>query len=90
MLVCECEELFTLTPLFPIIILMLTNPLLQAKYEAQMRLDKEANHDLKQYVENSHRKVAELARKYGFTIRYGKIEVGYSEAEPEELTLESA
>jgi len=69
---------------------MLTNPLLQAKYDAQMRLDKEANHDLKLYVENSHRKVAELARKYGFTIRYGEIEVGYSKTESEELTLEPA
>ncbi|GEM_PF-5714368 len=65
------QELFTLTPQFQIIILMFTNPLLQAKNEAQMRLDTEANHDLKQYVENSYRKVAELTRKYGFTIRYG-------------------
>jgi hypothetical protein len=56
---------------------MLTSPLLQAKYEAQIRLDKEANHDIRQYVENSHRHVAELARKYGLTIQYGEIKGDY-------------
>jgi hypothetical protein len=69
---------------------MLTSPLLQAKYETQIRLDKEANHDIRQYVENSHRNVAELARKYGVTIQYGEIEAGYWEPEHEELTLEPA
>jgi hypothetical protein len=58
---------------------MLTNPILQAKYEAQMRLDKKANHDIREYVANSRRTVLELARKYGLTIRYGQIKGGYLE-----------
>ncbi len=70
---------------------MLTNPLLQAKYDAQIRLDKEANHDIKQYVENSHRNVAELARKYGLKIRYGEITGDYWEPPIfDELTLQNA
>jgi hypothetical protein len=60
---------------------MLTNPLLQAKYEAQMRLDEKANHDIKRYVENSRQAVLELASKYGLTIRYGEINGGYLEPE---------
>ncbi|MEK7728066.1 MAG: hypothetical protein AAB354_06590 [candidate division KSB1 bacterium] len=58
---------------------MLTNPLLQAKYDAQMRLDEKANHDIKRYVENSQQAVLELARKYDLTIRYGEIKGGYLE-----------
>jgi hypothetical protein len=72
---------------------MLTSPLLQAKYEAQMRLDKEANHDIRQYVENSRRHVAELARKYGLTIRYGEIKGNKREPSVpvlEELALQNA
>lgn len=71
---------------------MLTNPLLQAKNEAQIRLDKMANHDLKQYVANAHRNVLELAQKYGLTIRYGEIKISYLEAEQKdnELALEPA
>ncbi|MEK7729443.1 MAG: hypothetical protein AAB354_13595 [candidate division KSB1 bacterium] len=57
----------------------LTNPLLQAQYEAQMRLDERANHAIKCYVENSHQAVLELASKYGLTIRYGEINGGYLE-----------
>jgi len=63
---------------------MLTNPLLQAKYEAQICLDKKANHDIRQYVANSHRTVLELARKFGLTIRYGEITGGYLEPAYEE------
>lgn len=64
---------------------MLTNPLLQAKYEAQMRLDEKANHDLKIYFKNSHQAVRELAQKYGLTIHYGKITGGYMEPENEAM-----
>ncbi len=64
---------------------MLTNPLLQAKYETQMRLDEKAQHDIRQYVENSHRTVLELARKHGLTIRYGEIKGGYLEPVHEKL-----
>jgi len=64
---------------------MLTNPLLQAKYDAQMRLDKKANYDIGEYVANSHQAIPELARKFGLTIRYGEITGGYLEPAYEEF-----
>ncbi len=69
---------------------MITNPLLQAKYEAQMRLDEKANHDIKRYVANSQQTVWELAQKYGLTIRYGEIKGGYLEPEYESKVLDES
>jgi len=50
---------------------MITNELLQMKYDTQKRQDEEAQHDLKRYVEITHRNVQEAALKYGITLKYG-------------------
>ncbi len=51
---------------------MITNPLLEAKYEAQKRLALETNHDLQNYNEIFKRTRLEIKRKYGLTFRYAK------------------
>ena len=56
---------------------MITNPILHEKYKTQKYLDEKANHDLKQYVENSHRNVLDMAKEYGFDIKYEAINGGF-------------
>ncbi len=50
---------------------MITNELLQMKYDTQRKQDQEAGHDLKRYVEITHRNVQETALRYGITLKYG-------------------
>ena len=58
---------------------MITNPLLEEIYATQRRLDKKAGHDIRKYAENAHLNVLEMAKKYGFKLKYGKIKGGYLE-----------
>lgn len=55
----------------------MTNPLLEAKYKVQKKLDEEAQHDIKEYAKNSHRIVGEVEALYGFKFNYGPIEDGF-------------
>ena len=50
---------------------MITNELLKVKYETQKKQDQEAQHDLKRYVEITHRNIQEIAARYGLKLRYG-------------------
>jgi hypothetical protein len=59
---------------------MMTNPLLEIKYQTQKQLTKEAQHDTVKYVENSHRIVREVEAQYGIKFNYGAREGG--EIEP--------
>ena len=65
---------------------MIESALLKEKYETQKRLDKQANHDLKQYFRNAHHNVKELAEKLGLEIRYGDIKGGFLTPVHEEST----
>jgi len=56
---------------------VITNPILKEKNKIQKDLDKKANHDLKQYIEDSHRNVIDMAKKYGVIIKYEKIKGSY-------------
>ena len=58
---------------------MMTNPLLEIKYQTQKQLTKEAQHDLVKYVENSHRIVREAEAQYGIKFNYGAREGGETE-----------
>ncbi len=60
---------------------MITNDLLQAKYEAQRRLDEAAEHDLTRYIENAHKIALETEKKYGLTFKYGNIEGQHLESQ---------
>ena len=55
---------------------MITTPLLETKYEVQRALDDEANHDLTEYVKNSHRIVLDTEKEFGVKFQYGKIAGG--------------
>lgn len=56
---------------------MIKSVLLKEKYEAQKRLDDQANHDLKQYFTNEHHNVEELSKKFGLDIQYEDIKGGF-------------
>ncbi len=47
----------------------------------QKRLDEKANQNLKEYVENAHRHVQEMAET-GFTVQYGTRTGGYEHVSP--------
>jgi hypothetical protein len=49
---------------------MITNPLLEAKYEAQRRLAEQAGHDLRKYPEIYPQIFEKLEKKYGRKLRY--------------------
>ncbi len=51
-------------------------------YTTQKRLDEKANQNLKEYVENAHRHVQEMAETYGFTVQYGTRIGGYEHVSP--------
>jgi len=53
---------------------MITNPILEAKYKVQKKLDEEAQHDIKEYAKNSHRIVGEVEALYGIKFNYGPME----------------
>lgn len=56
---------------------MIIQIMLNDIYATQKRLDEEAHHNLKEYVENAHRYVQEMAETQGFTLRYGTRIGGY-------------
>ena len=51
---------------------MITNPLLEAKYEAQRRLSEQADHDLQKYPEIYQHIFEKLEQKYGRKFRYAR------------------
>jgi hypothetical protein len=59
---------------------MMTNPILEIKYQIQKQRTEEAQHDIAKYVENSHRIVCEVEAQYGIKFNYGAREGG--EVEP--------
>ncbi len=56
---------------------MFLNDLLIEKYKTQKRLDEMANHDVRQYFENSHRTILEISKKYNLKIEYGELQGGF-------------
>lgn len=56
---------------------MITNPILKEKYNSQKRLNEKANNDLRTYFINSHRNVSEMAKKYGFKLKFIDKTGGY-------------
>ena len=55
---------------------------LEGIYTTQQRLDEQAHQNLKDYVENAHRHVQEMAETYGFTLQYGIRSGGYETVSP--------
>jgi len=60
---------------------MITNDLLKTKYETQKRLDQEAQHRLRKYVEISHRNVQRIATDYGLKLKYRIPSIARSKVE---------
>ncbi len=58
------------------------NSILDDIYTTQKQLDEEAHHSLKEYVENTHRHVQDLAKTYGFTLQYETRIGGYEIISP--------
>jgi hypothetical protein len=52
---------------------MITNELLEAKYQAQRILAEQGGQDLRSYVQHVHQIVQHTERKYGLKFRYGRI-----------------
>lgn len=52
---------------------MLDNPLLEAKYNVQKKLNEKAEDDLTKYVEYIHHIVKEMSREYEIQFTYGKL-----------------
>ena len=50
---------------------MIINDLLVEKYRVQKALDKETNHDISKYVEETHARVKKLSKKYNLNFKYG-------------------
>jgi hypothetical protein len=55
---------------------MMTNPVLETKYRTQRQLDEEAEHDVRNYMKNSHQIASEVKRQYGFKFKYGSLQGG--------------
>lgn len=49
---------------------MITNPLLEEKYRVQRELTEEAGNDVRKYMENIQRIVAEAEAEYGVEFKY--------------------
>lgn len=49
---------------------MITNPLLEEKYRVQRELTKESGNDVREYMENIKRIVAEAKDQYGVDFEY--------------------
>lgn len=49
---------------------MITNPLLEEKYRVQRELTEEAGSDVRKYMENIQRIVAEAEAEYGVEFKY--------------------
>lgn len=56
---------------------MISNHLLEAKYEAQKQLELESGHNLKKYVHITSQIVKEVENEYGLKFKYGTIQGGY-------------
>jgi len=57
---------------------MMINPLLEAKYKVQRKLDEEARHNITEYAKNSHRIVIDVEEQYGVKFKYGLLQGGHS------------
>ena len=53
---------------------MITNHLLEAKYQIQKQLAAESGHDIRTYIKNVHKIVEESEKKYGLKFKYGSIQ----------------
>jgi hypothetical protein len=51
---------------------MIINHILKEKYNSQKRLNKKADNDLRKYIYNSDRNVAELVKKYNLQLKFSK------------------
>lgn len=60
---------------------MITNDLLKTKYETQKRLDQEAQHSLRKYVELGHGTVQKIADDYGLKLKYRSPTIARSKVE---------
>ena len=60
---------------------MITNDLLKTKYETQKRLDQEAQHSLRKYVEISHKNVQRIAADHGLKLKYATPSIARSKVE---------
>ena len=52
---------------------MLTNELLEAKYQAQRVLAEQGGPDLRSYAQHVHQVVRRTERQYGLQFRYGRV-----------------
>jgi len=52
---------------------MLTNELLEAKYQAQRVLAEQGGQDLRSYAQHVHQVVRRTERQYGLRFRYGRV-----------------
>ena len=59
---------------------MIMNELLREKYRVQKAMDEKANHNLAQYVANTHARITEIETKYGVKFKYGKPVLSLPEA----------
>jgi hypothetical protein len=50
---------------------MIINDLMAEKYKLQKALDKETNHDISKYVEETHLRVKKLSQQYSLNFTYG-------------------
>lgn len=58
---------------------MITNHLLQAKYQIQKELESDAQHDLNSYVQNMRRMAKEAEAQYKVKFKYGTVEKSQDE-----------
>ena len=61
---------------------MIINELLVEKYRTQKILDEMANHDLTQYVSDTHIRIKELATQLGLKLKYGKPDSSSQDISP--------
>ena len=56
--------------------------ILEPIYTTQKQLDQQAQHNLQEYVEGTHKRVQDMAEKYGFTVQYGIRKGGHESVYP--------
>lgn len=52
---------------------MVTNHLLEEKYRVQKKLEAEAKHDVRAYIQNTRKIVKEVEDQYNIKFKYGTI-----------------
>ena len=67
---------------------MINQLILDEKYEAQKRLNEEADNDIEKYLKNCHQNVIEMSKKYGVKIRYSKVSIPKWENKITEISVE--